>query len=88
MSMYDRVVATEAASVLSEGLALPEKERARVAAELFASLESPDPDHSAEKALARAREIEGRIERFATGESEGVELTAVRQRVESALDGE
>jgi hypothetical protein len=86
--MYDRVVATDAASVLSEGLALPEEERARVAAELFASLESPDPDYSAEKALAWAREIEGRIERFATSESQGLDLPTARQQVESALAGE
>lgn len=36
---YDRVVGADATSVLIEGLALPEDERARVAAELFASLE-------------------------------------------------
>ena len=61
--MYERVVTTGAASVLSEGLALPEDERARVAAESFASRESPDPDDSAEQALAWAL--------GSTGESSG-----------------
>ncbi len=44
-----------ASSVLNDGLALPEEERARVAAELFASLESSDPNYSAEQALVWAR---------------------------------
>lgn len=79
---------TDAASVLSEGLALPEEERARVAAELFASLQSRDPEYSAEQALAWARTVEERIEQFASGESEGVQLDAARQRVDAALANE
>jgi hypothetical protein len=82
---YDSVVGTDAATVLSDGLALPEEERARVAAELFASLESRDPEYSAERALAWARTVEERIERFARGESQGVDLDAARQRVDTAL---
>ena len=58
---YDSAVGTDAATVLSEGLALPEEERARVAAELFASLESRDPEYSAERSLAWARTVEERI---------------------------
>lgn len=82
---YDSAVGTDAATVLSEGLALPEEERARVAAELFASLESRDPEYSAERSLAWARTIEERIERFVRGESQGVDLDAARQRVDTAL---
>ena len=82
---YDSVVGTDAASVLSDGLALPEEERARVAAELFASLESRDPEYSAERSLAWARTVEERIERFARGESPGVDLDDARQRVDAAL---
>jgi hypothetical protein len=82
---YDSVVGTDAASVLSDGLALPEEERARVAAELFASLESRDPEYSAERSLAWARTVEERIERFARGESPGVDLDDARQRVDTAL---
>jgi hypothetical protein len=44
-------VGADATSVLIEGLALPEDERARAAAELFASLESRDPEYSADDAL-------------------------------------
>ncbi len=82
---YDSAVGTDAATVLSEGLALPEAERARVAAELFASLESRDPEYSAQRSLAWARTVEERIERFARGESQGVDLDAARQRVDTAL---
>ncbi len=67
---------------------LPEEERARVAAELFASLDSRDLEYSAEQALAWARTVEERIERFASGESEGVQLDAARQRVNAALADE
>ena len=76
---------TDAATVLSDGLALPEEKRARVTAELFASLESCDPEYSAEQAAAWARTFEERIERFARSESQGVDLDAARQRVDTAL---
>jgi hypothetical protein len=83
---YDFVVGTDAARVLSDGLVLPVETRARVAAELFASLESRDPEHSAERSLAWARTVEERIERFAGGEStKGIDLDAARQRVDTAL---
>ncbi len=71
--------------MLNDGLALPEEERARVAAELFASLESRDPNYSAEQALVWARSVEERIDRFARGESQGVSLDAARERVDAAL---
>ena len=76
---------TDEATVLSDGLALSEEERARVAAELFASLESRDPEYSADQAAAWARTVEERIERFARGESQGVDLDAARQPVDIAL---
>ena len=76
---------TVAATVLSDGLALPEEERVRMAAESFASLESRDPEYSAEQAAAWARKVEERIERFARVESQGVDLEAARQRVDTAL---
>ncbi len=82
---YDFVVGIDAATVLSDGLALPEEERARVAAELFARLESHDPEYSAERSLAWARTVGERIERFAHGESQGIDLDAARQRVDTAL---
>ena len=56
-----------------------------MAAELFASLESRDPEYSADHTAAWARKVEERIERFAGGESQGVDLDAARQRVDTAL---
>ena len=76
---------TNAATVLSDGLALPEEEWARVAAELFASLESRDPEYSGEQSLAWAQAVEERIERFARGVSNGVDLDEARHRVDIAL---
>jgi len=84
---YESVVGTDAATVLSGGLALPEQERARIAAELFASLESRDPEYSAELSSAWARSVEERIDRYASGESQGVDIDVARQRVDTALAG-
>ena len=81
---YNSGVGTDAATVLSDGLALPEEERARVAAELFASLESRDPEYSAEQAAVWARTVEERVERFARGESQGVDLGAARSGGEAS----
>ncbi len=66
-------------------MALHEDQRARVAAELFASLEGPDPDSSPEQADAWAREVERRIERFVSGESVGVDLDDARRQVKSEI---
>ena len=46
----------ETGDLLGGGLALPEEQRARVAAELFASLESRDPEDSAESSSVWARQ--------------------------------
>lgn len=82
---YESVVGSDAATVLSGGLALPEEERAGVAAELFASLESRDPEYSAELSSAWAPTVQQRIDRFARSESQGVDLDVARQRVDTAL---
>lgn len=83
--MYDLAMGSDAASLLQQALALPDDEREELAAELLASLDGPDSEYSPEKADAFAREIERRIERFANGESEGVDLATARQRVKAAL---
>lgn len=67
-------MALDVNSVLEEALALPEAERALVAAELLASFEDPDEDYSPEAAAEFARELELRIERVASGESEGIDF--------------
>jgi hypothetical protein len=76
---------TDTAALLKQALALPEDERETLAAELLASLDGPDPECSREKADAFARELERRIERIATGESQGVDLATARQQVKAAL---
>lgn len=76
---------SETASLLRQALALPEDEREMLAAELLASLDGPDPEYSSEKADAWAREVERRIERFTTGESEGMSLATARRQVKAAL---
>jgi putative addiction module component (TIGR02574 family) len=65
-------------------LALPVEEREMLASELLASLDPSGAKYSAEQAHAVAREIERRIERFAAGGSEGVDLAAARQQVRAA----
>ena len=75
----------DASALLQQALALPEHEREMLAAELLASIEIRTSDYSPEKADAWAREIERRIERFATGDSQSVGLDAARQRVDAAL---
>ena len=76
---------TDAVNVLSAGLALHEAERARIAAELFASLEPRDSEHSAGRSSAWAQTVEERLDRFARGESQGMSLDAARKRVDAAL---
>lgn len=65
-------MALDVNAVLEEAMALPEAERALVAAELLASIEDPDEDYSPQAADEFARELERRIERVASGESEGI----------------
>lgn len=82
---YGSAMGTDGANVSSDGLALPEEEQARVASDFFAIVELHDPEHSAERSLAWARTVEERIERFAHGQSQGIDLDAARQRVDTAL---
>ena len=83
--MYPVPMASDTASLLQQALALPEDAREMLAAELLASLDGPDPEYSPDKADAWAREIERRIERFANGESEGIDLATARKHVKAAL---
>lgn len=75
---------SDARSVLRDGLALSEADRAEVAAELFASLQGPN-GYSSDDATEWARSVEQRIERVASGETHVVDLAAARQRVDAAL---
>lgn len=68
--------------LLKEALALPDAERAELAAELMASFDGPpDPDVEA----AWATEIERRAAKVLSGESQGVPWDEVRERIEREL---
>ena len=68
--------------LLKEALALPDAERAELAAELMASFDGPpDPDVEA----AWAAEIERRAAKVLSGESQGVPWDEVRERIEREL---
>jgi putative addiction module component (TIGR02574 family) len=68
--------------LLKEVLALPDADRAELAAEIMASFDGPpDPDVEA----AWAGEIERRAAEVLSGESEGVPWDEVRERIEREL---
>jgi putative addiction module component (TIGR02574 family) len=68
--------------LLKEALALPDAERAELAAELMASFDGPqDPDVE----VAWAAEIERRAAKVLSGESQGVPWDEVRERIEREL---
>ena len=71
-------MADAARKLLSEVMALPTRERARVAAALIASL---DDAEDADAEAAWAAEIERRAERVMAGESERRPWSEVRQRL-------
>jgi putative addiction module component len=72
-------------SVLEEALALPEAERALVAAELLASIDDPAEDYSPEAADEFARDLERRIERVASGESAGIDYETAQRLLDEEL---
>lgn len=71
--------------MLQQALALPEVEREMLAAELLAGLDDSDSRYSPESADAWAREVERRIERFASGAPAGIDIATARSHVSSAL---
>jgi hypothetical protein len=68
--------------ILDEALQLPVTERARVAAELIASIDGP-PDPGAEEAWAT--EVERRARRSVVGESTSVDWSVVREKISHKL---
>lgn len=74
----------KAQEVLREALALPLQERADVAAELLASLDSPAED-PAEVEAAWAAEIERRARRVLAGDTAGEPWDDVRRRIADDL---
>lgn len=76
---------SRAKDLLREALALPIIERADVAAELLASLDSVATEDLAEVEAAWAAEIEKRARRVLAGESSGTAWEDVRRRAEDEL---
>ena len=75
-------MSTRAATILGTALALPSDERARIAAELIASL---DESEDADVETAWAAEIERRIDEVESGEAETVSWEEARERIRAKL---
>ncbi|HJL20441.1 MAG TPA: addiction module protein [Sandaracinaceae bacterium LLY-WYZ-13_1] len=71
-----------AETILHDALALPRTERSKVAAELIASLDDASDD---EVDAAWAEEIERRVARIRSRESEGIPAEDVHARIRAAL---
>lgn len=67
-----------ARKLIDDAMALPANDRARVAAELLASL---DPGEDTDASDAWATELERRAERTLRGESQGAPWDEVKQRL-------
>lgn len=78
--LYPSSMSERARHVLDEALRLPLTERAKLAAELLASVDG-EPDADAEAAWAL--EIERRAERALSGESQGKDWPIVRAEIEA-----
>jgi hypothetical protein len=75
----------KARALLREALTLPPKERADVAAELLASLDTATEDPASVQA-AWATEVEWRARRVLSGESAGEAWEDVRDRIARRLE--
>jgi hypothetical protein len=80
-------VTTEVEALLREALALPDRDRADVAAELLASLDPPTPDDPATVRALWSEELERRAKRVLSREAIGEDWPRVRQRLTDELAG-
>jgi putative addiction module component (TIGR02574 family) len=78
---------SETETILREALALQHEDRADLAAQLLASLDSPAVDDPATIGAAWAAELERRAARVLSGAAPTVDWTTVRDRVADQLDG-
>lgn len=74
-------------ALLREVLALPDEDRADVAAELLASLDAPAADGSSTVQTLWSQELERRAKRALSGEATGEGWSSVRQRLADELAG-
>jgi hypothetical protein len=85
--LYPEVMATDAETVLQEALALPDQDRADVAARLLASLEPLDDEDAASVRAAWGHELGRRARRALSGEDVGEDWATVRRRLADELAG-
>ncbi len=84
---YDPSMSDNASTILREALALPADERARVAADLIASLDEERED-AAGVQTAWAQELERRARRALDAPARGQEWDQVRDRITERLTSE
>ncbi len=77
----------EVEAVLREALALPDRDRADLAAELLASLDPPAADDPATVQAFWREELERRAKRVLSREASGEDWPTVRQRLTDELTG-
>lgn len=77
----------QAEALLRQALALPEEDRADVAAQLLASLDAPAADDPATVQTLWSQELKRRAKRVLTGEAVGEDWSSVRQRLADELAG-
>lgn len=77
----------QAEALLREALALPDEDRANVAAELLASLDAPAADDAETVRTLWSQELEWRAKRVLSGEAIGEDWAIVRQRLADDLAG-
>ncbi len=78
---------TQAEALLREALALPDEERADVAAELLASLDAPAVDDPETVRTLWSQELDRRARRVLSGKVAGEDWPSVRQRLADDLAG-
>ncbi|MGH9222712.1 MAG: addiction module protein [Acidimicrobiales bacterium] len=78
---------SETETILREALGLPDEERADLAAQLIASLDSPAAEDPATIGTVWAAELERRARRVLSGESPTSGWETVRERVADHLKG-
>jgi len=77
----------QAQALLREALALPDEDRADVAAKLLASLDAPATDDPETVQSLWSQELERRAKRVLSGDATGEDWSSVRQRLADELAG-
>jgi hypothetical protein len=86
-SEYRGVVAIEVDDLLHEALALPDDQRAALAAELLASLDPPVSDDAAAVGPLWSEELARRAKLITAGDPDGEDWASIRQRLAAELAG-